>query len=190
MSTVVSLICLGPSFQKMTHHFSVHGSLRPTNLEKNLKPCNMIKLSVRRGASLISGYPTVVGTSEIWYRCEYMWLQRVISETWSMSGTLQDTDAEPGLLDYNFPCQQKLCCLMITFSNSLDPVQTRLNIWPDLDPNCLTLLWHIYNSWNNFLKTSNLKKISRRQKSCKIYSKDFPFFIEKPLTLFPWSGDF
>ena len=34
MSTVVGLICLGPSFQKMTHHFLLHGSLRPTNLEK------------------------------------------------------------------------------------------------------------------------------------------------------------
>ena len=38
MSTVVSLICLGPSFQKMTHLFLIHGSLPPTNLEKNLKP--------------------------------------------------------------------------------------------------------------------------------------------------------
>ena len=38
MSTVVSLICFGPSFQKMTHHFLLHGSLWPTNLEKNLKP--------------------------------------------------------------------------------------------------------------------------------------------------------
>ena len=39
MSTVVSLICLGPSFQKMTHHFLLHGSLSPTNLEKkNLMP--------------------------------------------------------------------------------------------------------------------------------------------------------
>ena len=35
MSTVVSLICLGPSFQKMTHHFLLHGSLQPTNLEKS-----------------------------------------------------------------------------------------------------------------------------------------------------------
>ena len=34
-----SLICLGPSFQKMTHHFLLHGSYWPTNLEKNLKPC-------------------------------------------------------------------------------------------------------------------------------------------------------
>ena len=33
MSTVVSLICLGPSFKKMTHHFLLHGSLWPTNLE-------------------------------------------------------------------------------------------------------------------------------------------------------------
>ena len=39
MSSVVSLIYLGTSFQKMTHHFLPHGSLRPTNLEKNLKPC-------------------------------------------------------------------------------------------------------------------------------------------------------
>ena len=38
MSTVFSLISLGPSFQKMTHHFLLYGSLRPDNLEKNLKP--------------------------------------------------------------------------------------------------------------------------------------------------------
>ena len=41
MSTVFSLICLGPSFQKMTHHFLLHWSLRPTNLEKNLMPCRL-----------------------------------------------------------------------------------------------------------------------------------------------------
>ena len=35
MSTV------GPSFQKMTHHILLHGSLWPTNLEKNLKPCRV-----------------------------------------------------------------------------------------------------------------------------------------------------
>ena len=39
MSTVFSLICFDPSFQKMAHYFLLHGSLRPTNLEKNLKPC-------------------------------------------------------------------------------------------------------------------------------------------------------
>ena len=44
MSTVFSLICLDPSFQKMAHHFLLHGSLRPTNLEKNQKPCKEICL--------------------------------------------------------------------------------------------------------------------------------------------------
>ena len=43
----VSLICLGPSFQKMTHHFLLHVSLGPTSLEKNLKPwiCSASKSS-------------------------------------------------------------------------------------------------------------------------------------------------
>ena len=42
MSVVLSLICLGPLFQKMTHYFSLNGSLRPTNLKKNLKPWYLI----------------------------------------------------------------------------------------------------------------------------------------------------
>ena len=29
--------------------------------------------------------------------------------------------------------------LLITFANSLDPDQARQNVWPDLDPSCLTL---------------------------------------------------
>ena len=41
MSTVVSLICLGPSFQKMTHHILLHGSLGPTNLEKKSEALDM-----------------------------------------------------------------------------------------------------------------------------------------------------
>ena len=45
MSTVVSLICLGPSFQKMTHYFLLHGSLRLTNHEKYLKPCPWMTLN-------------------------------------------------------------------------------------------------------------------------------------------------
>ena len=52
MSTVVILICLGPSFQKMTHHILLHGSLPPTNPEKNLKPCILAPRSVLYG----SGY--------------------------------------------------------------------------------------------------------------------------------------
>ena len=43
MSTVVSLMCLGPSFQKRTHHFLLHESLWPINLEKTLKPCSLAK---------------------------------------------------------------------------------------------------------------------------------------------------
>ena len=31
-------------------------------------------------------------------------------------------------------------CLLVSSSNSLDPVQTRQNVGPDLDPNCLTLM--------------------------------------------------
>ena len=30
------------------------------------------------------------------------------------------------------------CCLLIIFTNSLDPDQARQNVGPDLDPNCLT----------------------------------------------------
>ena len=31
------------------------------------------------------------------------------------------------------------CCLLIAFSNSLDPDQDRHNVGPDLNPICLTL---------------------------------------------------
>ena len=44
MATVFSLICLGPSFQKMTHHSLLHGSLRPTNLEKKSEVQELNKL--------------------------------------------------------------------------------------------------------------------------------------------------
>ena len=55
MSTVVSLICLGPSFQKMTGHFLLHGSLWPTNLEKNLKPWTC-KLGRDIGVAWVAAY--------------------------------------------------------------------------------------------------------------------------------------
>ena len=32
------------------------------------------------------------------------------------------------------------CRLLITFATSLEPVQDRQNVGPDLDPNCLTLI--------------------------------------------------
>ena len=36
------------------------------------------------------------------------------------------------------PTGVNFCHLLITFANSLDPDQTRQNVGPDLDPNCLT----------------------------------------------------
>ena len=39
----------------------------------------------------------------------------------------------------SFPGSGDLCRLLITFANSLDPGQDRQNVYPDLDPNCLTL---------------------------------------------------
>ena len=58
MSTVVSLICLGPSFQKMTLHFLLHRSLRPTNLEKNLKRCIYVLWSTLcYGHTVSLGFP-------------------------------------------------------------------------------------------------------------------------------------
>ena len=35
-----------------------------------------------------------------------------------------------------------LCCLLITFANSLDPDPARKNVGPELDPNCLTSGWY------------------------------------------------
>ena len=44
--------------------------------------------------------------------------------------------------------------LLVTFANSLDPDQARQNVGPGLDPNCLALWSH---SWNSFLKKVILK---------------------------------
>ena len=41
--------------------------------------------------------------------------------------------------------------LLITFANSFYPDQARQNVWPDLDPKCLTLRWY---TWSNFWKIS------------------------------------
>ena len=43
------------------------------------------------------------------------------------------------------PNRHYKCRLLIAFANKLDPDQVRRKVGPDLDPNCLTLLW---NSWN------------------------------------------
>ena len=40
----------------------------------------------------------------------------------------------------SFLASQDFFCLLITFSNSLDPDQDQQNVSPDLDPNRLTLI--------------------------------------------------
>ena len=49
---------------------------------------------------------------------------KVVSRSFSVSNSL--------------PASDNFCHLLITFANSLDPVQARQNVGPDLDPNCLT----------------------------------------------------
>ena len=41
-----------------------------------------------------------------------------------------------------FTVGDELYGLLMTFVNSLDPDQAQHNVGPDLDPNCLTLLWY------------------------------------------------
>ena len=59
--------------------------------------------------------------------------------------------SEKGSTLNSFPASGDLCCLLITFANSLDPDQARQNVGPDLDPNFLTLWWY---SWKFFFKKS------------------------------------
>ena len=54
ISTVVSLICLGPLFQKMTHHFLLHGSIRPTNLEKKPEALLFLQLHVQASSDPVT----------------------------------------------------------------------------------------------------------------------------------------
>ena len=65
--------------------------------------------------------------------------------------------------------------LLITFTNSLDQNQAsfRLNIRPDLDPNCLTLCW---NSWMRYWKCYKIrsqKKLANYQ-ACKCFNSFHP----------------
>ena len=42
----------------------------------------------------------------------------------------------------SLPTRGNICCLMITFANSLDQDQAQQDVGPDLDPNCLTPGWY------------------------------------------------
>ena len=140
MSTVVSLICLGPSFQKMTHHFLLHGSLLlPTNLEKNLKPWRFLEpitlcssngsdrlVQICRLTSLPCLHKQSLDEDEDWD-------QNVMS---SPAGYVS-MSANSSFASGDF------CRLLITFADSLDPDQQ--NVGPDLDPNCLTIKYFFEN---------------------------------------------
>ena len=75
-----------------------------------------------------------------------------------------------------------MCRLLIAFANNLDPDQARQNVGPDLDPNSLILCI----SERFFQKVGFEKKITRRQKTCKVTNlgkprRDGPYF-EIPTT--------
>ena len=53
-----------------------------------------------------------------------------------LGGHCQNLLDDPRILN-SFPASGDYCCLLITFAKSLDPDQTRQNVRPDLDPNCL-----------------------------------------------------
>ena len=66
----------------------------------------------------------------------------------------------------SFLATSNYCHLLITFASRLDPDQAQHDVWPDLDPNCLTLCWY---AWNNFPRIKNiLKTISSKKKVWKI----------------------
>ena len=63
----------------------------------------------------------------------------------------------------SFHTCSNFCHLLMIFANSLDSDQDRLNVGPDLEPNCLT--------WKQFFETANmiLKKSADDKKSMKNY---------------------
>ena len=57
--------------------------------------------------------------------------------TWGVETVLKDYRQ---MRVNSFLASTEFCCLLITFTNSLDPNQDQQNVGPDLDPNCLTLI--------------------------------------------------
>ena len=56
-----------------------------------------------------------------------------------------------------------LCCLLITFANSLDQVQSQHLVGPDLDPNCLTQMVFL----EEFFELDDFGGKKTPQKQCK-----------------------
>ena len=92
---------------------------------------------------------------------------------------------------YFFACY---CHLLVIFAKSLDPDQARQHVWPDQDPNFLTLRWC---SWNFFWKMLNWKYqlktkkkqvcVSERYPACKELTNCFTAIFQLPGTFrFKW----
>ena len=64
----------------------------------------------------------------------------------------------------SFPARGKLCHLLISFVNSLDPDQARQNVGPDLDPNSFDTLMVFLK---DFFEKVNLKKKKKTQMTKK-----------------------
>ena len=61
------------------------------------------------------------------------------------------------------PHSGEFCHLLITFANSLDPDQEPQNVGPGLNPSR-------FDTWTNFLKKVNFKKVSARNyPACKVF---------------------
>ena len=65
----------------------------------------------------------------------------------------------------SFPASGDFCHLLITFADSLDPDQARLNVGLNMDPNCLTLMVFLKDF---FVKVNFENKITEDKKACRI----------------------
>ena len=59
-----------------------------------------------------------------------------------------------------------IICLLVTFTNSLDPDKARQNVGPDLGPNCLTLMVFL----KEFFEKEDFEEKNQQttEKTCKI----------------------
>ena len=82
------------------------------------------------------------------------------------------------LLFYFFSTSVNFCCLLISFTNSLDPDQARQNVGPDLASNCLTLTFLAWKHQDFVImyKTDGIpeKHSADNKKACSItqYAKN------------------
>ena len=70
------------------------------------------------------------------------WKKLESNEIYFSQGFSQEVVSISCFVFNSMPTRGDFCCLLITFTNSLDPDHARQNVWPDLDPNCLTPGWY------------------------------------------------